>query len=268
MRPILVTAFVIVQLASAGVLVHDQTSVDLTDPVETPKQITWGIPQQPLMGGRPEGLEVPDPKLLDVTAAGFGWDGESLGSRDAWIHTKPVPVARAWRPPTRCNLTVTLKPGRVEHTLKNGQKYTPYPGDVYVRYSADRKNWSSWQLMKLGEHNGEQIPFDLSIGVPKADRLEYDRMINDFQQQDVPWKSDESAAAKWIDERDPAFFDKHIPYVGYVEFLIETGLSGGERLKSIDIGWSYAISGIHYPPNDNTAYSSENNPWSFRRDAR
>lgn len=265
-RTLAVIAFLISSQASAGVHISDRLAIDLTDAEQARSVITWGIRQQPLFGGRPEGLDVPDPKLLNVTDAGFGWDGEANSHRDAWIKTKPIPVAYEWRPPTRCPISVVVKPGRAERTTSTGTKYRPYVGDIYARYSADRKNWSSWHQFKRNSTTDEEVAFNVSLGVPHADRLEYDRWLNEYQQLDVPWISDETAAAKWIDQQDPTYFDKHIPYIGYVELLYEAQIPGDQRIESLEISWSYAVSGLHAPPRDDDAYKADRQKWSFRRD--
>lgn len=265
-RTIAAVAFLICSHANASVLIADRLVVDLTDAKQAASLITWGMQQQPLQGGRPEGLQVPDPSLLNLTKNGFGWDGEANSGRDAWIKTNPISVAYEWRPPTRCPISVVVKPDRAERTTTNGTTYRPYAGDIYARYSADRKNWSSWHQFKQDKVTDEEAIYSASLGVPYVDRLEYDRWLNQYQQLDVPWISDETAAAKWIDKQDPTFFDKNIPYIGYVELLYEAQIQGDQRIKALEINWTYAVSGLHAPPRDDDAYQADRQKWSFRRD--
>jgi hypothetical protein len=80
---------------------------------------------------------------------------------------------------------------------------------------------------------------------------------------DVPWKSDEEAAVEWILNRDPEFFGKHIPFIGYAEFLYEGEFRGSQRIQSLKVEISYVLGGLHSPPRDEAAYKNRYVPWRY-----
>ena len=125
-----------------------------------------------------------EPKKLTVSANGLGRDGEPASSRDGWIQTKPLAVGLSWRAPSAISVRVTLRPSPAEFGLNNGQKSTPYGGDVYVRYSADLQHWSSWQVL---QHAKPQTPYEKRnpgrrfqgpVGIPRRERREYGRLLS------------------------------------------------------------------------------------------
>ena len=82
---------------------------------------------------------------------------------------------------------------------------------------------------------------------------------------DVPWRNDEEAAVKWILEKQPDFFEKQIPFIGYVEFMHEAPLYGGQRIRSLEASVFYGMGGLHSPPKDkNDKRYTEFGPWNFK----
>ncbi|MBN2585685.1 MAG: hypothetical protein JXR55_00180 [Candidatus Fermentibacteraceae bacterium] len=47
-----------------------------------------------------------------------------------------------------------------------------------------------------------------------AEREDYDALLREFAELDVPWKSYEDAACRWIVEGDPGFFENSLPFLG------------------------------------------------------
>jgi hypothetical protein len=207
---------------------------------------------------------------LTVTRDGFGFDGEVQELREAWIQTKPLALGLSWRPPYAVSVRATILPPPTEINLKNGQKFTPYGGDVYVRYSPDRKHWSSWQALQSTE---AQFPeekknpgryFSGTVRVPYRDREPYGKLLSDYSRLDVPWKSDEEAAVRWILERDADFFSKQIPFIGYIQFMFEGSLYGGQRIRSLRAQVFYGMSGLASIPKDESIQKErEGVPWRF-----
>jgi hypothetical protein len=141
---------------------------------------------------------------------------------------------------------------------------------MYVRYSPDLKHWSSWQVLERAEPQSieeKKTParyYSGTIRVSYRERSEYGQLISEYSHMDVPWKSDEEAAVQWILNRDPDFFGKHIPFIGYAEFLYEGQFRGSQRLQSLKVGISYAIGGLHAVPKDEAVYKTRDVPWRYK----
>ena len=116
--------------SQASILDIKQLQIDFTNASDARSKATWFKPGK-----------------VTVSKDGLGWDGEAVASRDGWIQTKPLAVGMSWRLPTGVSARVSIHPLPAEVVLSNGQKTTPYGGDVYVRYSPDLEHWSSWQVL-------------------------------------------------------------------------------------------------------------------------
>ena len=258
MKPLANIALACFALGCAGSargVIHDfrQISVDFTNGVSATNEATWSS-----SGG------------LSVTKDGLGWDGEAASSRDGWIQTKPLALGLSWRTPSVVSIRVAIQPPPAEITLNNGQKTTPYGGDVFVRYSSDRKHWSSWQVL---EHSTPQTPkekenpgrhFSATVRVPETERQRWGQLLSEYSRLDVPWKSDEEAAVRWILDREPDFFSKQLPFIGYVEFRFEGNFYGGQRIRSLHAEVGYGMSGLHNAPKDESIRKDrEQIPWRF-----
>ncbi|MEI8312046.1 MAG: hypothetical protein WCH98_14950 [Verrucomicrobiota bacterium] len=229
-----------------------QINIDFTDAVDAESKATWS-----------------DPDKIMVSNDGLGWDGEADSSRDGWIRTKPIALGLSWRPTSSIYVRFAIQPPPLEITLKNGQTFTPDGGDMYVRYSPDLKHWSSWQELPRSEPKSVEEKkkpgryFSGRIGVPRIEQSEYGRLVSDYSQMDVPWKSDEEAAVEWILDRDPEFFSKHIPFIGYAEFLFEGGFHGGQRIQSLKAEILYSMGGMHTRPKDEAVSKNRDVPWRY-----
>lgn len=207
------------------------------------------------------------PEILTANSFGVGWDGPVTSRRGGWIQTEPVAIAYSWRPVVGASITARIAPTAPETRVSNGQVVRPEVAELYVRYSADAKNWSSWQPLRADEaifrQTGELV-FQGALSVPNHARQAYEKLLSTYGKLDVPWASDEDAAVRWILSRNPRFFETELPFIGYVQFLYEGYFYGGRRLTkfSARIGWG--LSGIHHPPKDPSALPSTNEPWKFR----
>ena len=180
-------------------------------------------------------VEWPDKEHFTVAPAGLGWDGGASSSRDFHFITQPVAIGWSWRPTSGATLEVKMTPAPEPIKLDNGQIFTPFPGMLFVRYSPDLKNWSSWQEVSMDYkllQEKHELSFQTQLGVPNLERKEYVELLQKYMRMDVPWGSDENAAVKWILTNDPAFFQRHIPFIGYIQFLYENTLYGNQHLKA------------------------------------
>lgn len=240
--------------ADASILDFKSLAIDFTNASDAEAKATWS-----------------EPDKLAVATNGLGWDGEAASSRDGWIQTIPLALGLSWRPPYAVSVRISIHPKCTEFVLNSGQKSTPYAGDAYVRYSPDLRHWSTWQVLQPSEpqSNAEkQNPgrhFSGAIRIPYVEREEYSRLISEYSRLDVPWKSDEDAAVRWIIEKEPDFFAEQLPFMGYVQFRYEAGFYGGQRIISFKADVSYGMSGMHSAPKDKDAYKDrDSRPWSFR----
>ena len=232
----------------------DILKIDFTNPKEARKKALW----------------FPADKL-NVTKQGLGRDGEAAESRPGEIQTKPIALGHSWRTPPNIYVRVTILPPPKAILLNDGSKSTSYPGNVFVRYSPDLKNWSSWNILEHSYRKSSDKKkrnercYEGRISVTQRNRNEYYELLDKYSKLNVPWKSDEEAAVRWILKQQPKFFSKNIPFIGYVEFLFESNFYGGQRIKSFKADVSYCIPGEHYPPPQNSTYNKRSAiPWRFK----
>jgi len=133
---------------------------------------------------------------------------------------------------------------------------------MFVRFSPDARNWSNWQVLVRQAPRDRPDPKDRAdatphyvgrLAVPRRDTERYDEYLRQYRALDVPWTSDEEAAVKWILEQEPDFFERALPFVGYVQFLYEARPYGGQRLKALRFEMGWTVSGIHSPPRKGSA---------------
>ena len=208
--------------------------LDLSKPKEAAKKAEWS-----------------EPDKIKATGEGLGWGDpdDSKSSRDVWIQTKPIALGFSWRPTTVTSIKAT-----VEGAGANGL--------LYARYSADGKHWTTWQhLEESGKGPGV---FGGTLRVPYRDSARYRRLLMEYgSRDDVPWGSDEEALVKDILKREPKFFEKTTPFIGYVQFLYETQLRGGERMKGLRVNAGWTLGGLHSAPKNLDYEKGRDVPWRF-----
>lgn len=239
--------------ALASIIDFKELDIDFTDTIDAACKAAWS-----------------EPDILTITTTGLGWDGEPASLRDGWIKTLPMALGLSWRTPSAISIRVIIEPQIVEITLDNGQVTTPFQGDVYVRYSTDTVHWSTWQVLQPDDSQSSTLiqnpgrHFTGTIRVPYIEMVEYRQLLQKYATLDVPWRSDEEAAVQWIVENDPDFFERQIPFIGYIEFLYEGSFHGGQRITSFRAEVTYAMSGLHYAPDNDDYGDRDSRPWSFR----
>jgi hypothetical protein len=221
--------------------IHSNTryTLDLTDPPEAARKATWS-----------------DPKRITVTPEGLGWGGrEDQGSRDVWLQTAPVGIGLSWRPTSVASIKA-----RVERPGASGV--------LYARYSADGKHWTTWQPLEAAAPAAGKGPtevFQGTLRVPYREAARYHELRLEYaRRDDVPWGSDEEALAREVLQREPQFFERSTPFIGYVQFLYEAQLSGGQRIKGLQVDVDWWLSGKHRAPKDEAARKGREVPWRFK----
>jgi hypothetical protein len=240
---------------SQGAMIQSNVlKINFTDPNEAQKKAIW----------------FPADKL-NINSNGLGWNADPAELRPGEIQTKHMAVGVSWRPPAAMAIRVTILPPPKPILLNDGNMSTPYPGNVFVRYSPDLKNWSSWIILEHSyrkssdEKKRNERCYEGSISVTQRSRNEYFKLLENYSKLDVPWKSDEEAAVRWILKQQPDWFSKNMPFIGYIEFLFESNFHGGQRIKSFKAEISYCINGMHYPPKDKNIYNKRDSiPWRFK----
>ena len=243
-------SFVIAGIAQlhASIDGQNELTIDFTDAKDVAEKAAWSPAD-----------------MVGVTAAGLGWDGEAVASRDGWIQTKPMAVGLSWRPASSIHLRVEITPEAKPITLGNGQKTMPWAGEAFARYSPDGLHWSNWQVLVCDRKRTDARAFSGEITVPQRERREYGEFLSEYAKLDVPWKSDEEAAVGWILKRSPDFFGRALPFIGYVELLFEFPFQGGQRLTKLQASAAYGMSGVHYPPKDESVFNDrQGSPWRFK----
>jgi hypothetical protein len=233
--------------APASILSMNRYVLDLTKPDEAKAKAEWSGPER-----------------IAVTADGLGWGTPAeQGSRDVWLQTtEPFALGLSWRPTMSASLRVTVNgPG------ENGQ--------VYARYSADGKHWTTWQPLEAGPPppgtpgmpKGPTQTFRGWLRVPYRERAKYAELLQEYtRRQDVPWSSDEEALAREVVRGDPQFFAKQTPFVGYVQLLYECQLPAGRRLRGLEVEAGWGVGGLHTIPKDPATKKGRDGPWRFKAD--
>jgi len=208
-----------------------------------------------------------EPDKISISTNGLGWDGETNAIRDFWIQSIPVAIGTSWRPAQGANVLIEVAPQMKPKTILVGQSnivYFPYGGSVFVRYSPDKKHWSSWQSLEEQRDLGTNRVFHGLIGVPRIEQKKYFKLLTEYSALDVDWKSDEDAAVKWILHREPDFFEKQLPFVGYVQFRMEESLYGGQRIEKIRMQLGWAVGGMAATPKNPDVRKNRPSEWSFQ----
>ena len=210
--------------------------VNLTDAKQAQQQCAWS-----------------DPARIQVDEKGLGWGAAAdEGSRDFWLQTiKPIALGESWRPPISANVRVTID-------------HVGTAGILYVRHSPDAKNWSEWQVVPAETPTKGQS-FQGEIRVPYREQGAYRELLQAYsRREDVPWASDEEAFVKELVAKDADYFQRQKPFIGYVQFLYETQLHGGQRIAGIKAEVSWAIGGVHAVPKNPDVYKDRGGPWRFK----
>lgn len=164
-------------------------------------------------------------------------------------------------------MRVTIEPAPHEIKLPNGQRVTPWVGRTFVRFSPDRKYWTTWQPLTLSTKptlpKSAGVVFGGEVGVPRRSSVDYDKRLQAFMRMDVPWRSDEEALVKRIVASNKHYFRDHKPFVGYVQVLFEGSFYGGQRMRRVSVQTSYVVSGLHLAPKNKADYKGREGKWRF-----
>jgi hypothetical protein len=207
-----------------------------------------------------------------------------LTSKDAdvyefWIQTEPTSVGAAWRPPASVGIQIGVFGTSTFFKDRNPQLLAavaddPIEFEMFVRYSADKVHWSTWQLLGAAESCvegnsggcGRRIPFKGAmksfagtIGIPNLTLKPYNERLE-------KWKpcASEIDYWRWLEKNDPGYIEKEIPLIGYLQFRLEGQIDVRDlSLTSIKPVVSSAVSGISCSYNGGTNPSDTSGVWNF-----
>jgi hypothetical protein len=244
MKRLMIACSLLLLLSSTGavlgeILSNTSYTLDLTNAKEAAKRAKWS-----------------EPERVIVTAQGLGWgQGGEQGSRDFWLETEPIAIGLSWRPTSIAVVKATIdKPGT--------------SGLLYARYSADGKHWTTWQHLEEATPaapDGATQVFSGTLRVPYRERAPYTELRLEYaRRDDVPWSSDEEALVKDILKREPKFFEKSTPLIGYVQFLYEAQLHDNQRIKELKLEISWQVGGKHIPPKNEKDWEGRDGAWRFK----
>ncbi len=247
---LLLVLFSLSNLVYAVMMGRQELKIDFTDKTDAQTKAAWSNPDK-----------------ANITKDGLCWNERGKIYRHCWMQTVPLAVGWSWRPARAARVTAKIKP-EGKPKIYQEQEFGLPLGDMFVRYSSDKKHWSSWQVMDYTKPEGGKYPaekmFTVLIGIPQKEQEEYETYMKKYQQMDVSWGSDEEAMVKWILEQDPQFFSKNIPFMGYVQFLYETSDPEGQQITGFEAQADFAVGGLHNPPKDASIFEQRDSiPWRF-----
>ena len=213
-----------------------QFSLDFTNPTDLANKATWSSPS----------------KHIQVTEKGLTKDGPETSSAEIRIQvTEPIAVGWSWCPVRAVGIAACVNPPG-KFTFR--QNHTIFPsGELYARHSPDAVHWSDWQYFRRDipkDQNEPKQTYSGALSIPYCQRQHYQQLLRDYQKLDLPSINyTEESAVKWIFKNDPNFFEKHAPFIGYVQFLYEASLKGGDYIEAITFDMNYMAGGrLANPP--------------------
>ncbi len=115
---------------------------------------------------------------------------------------------------------------------------------MFARYSPDCKHWSSWQPLLRNEKETGTVLFKGELGVPQREREKYEQYIEKYLRKDDQPSDDEEAFVRLILEKEPDFFEHTLPFIGYIQFLVEPPAFPPWRIKGFDAEIGWGVSGL------------------------
>lgn len=244
---VLVSTFIV--NAWADMIGVKETTFDFEDSEKVNKQFKWTNPEE-----------------FKSTENGLEWVGPRSDERNVRIELKePMPVGWSWRTVGWVSVSITVQTDAPISFYSKSRQATL--STLHVRYSCDASNWTVWREVVPSndpERDTRLNVIGTRIDVPRDQFDLYQTFLSEYQRLDVDWPSDEEAAVKWIlSSKDQQFFEKYAPFIGYVQFAIETALPGSTPIRAIDLKLVYQAGGLHVKPKDKSMYEGRNGTWRF-----
>ncbi|MFA6287864.1 MAG: hypothetical protein WC661_10815 [Opitutaceae bacterium] len=193
---------------------------------------------------------------LDFTAEGLGCESASGNSFvEAWVQTNPIAVG-SYRQPWRFGGFRIEVYGFVDERW-------PLVDRVFVRHSPDRKHWTTWGQMVRSDQSKRML-FGCELAIPRTTRARYEELLAGFAKTNPPNPKFQEDAVRWILSKDPGYFEKETPFIGYVQFLIEAHVgSGSRRLKGVSVCSDSIVDELRWHLTDANRSEYEGKKWGF-----
>ncbi len=237
--------------AHCQIMVADDMNLDLTQPTDQKKVLWFNTDLWAT------------PLTLTATAQGLGWDGpHDRAPQGISIETTPLAIGLAWR--TASSVSIQAKVTALRPLPDwDGETH------LYLRYSPDYRHWSEWQDIDQTSSTkkpGTELTFEGAPAVPSVARLPYDLLLQQHQQM-TRSNDDEEGDVHWILAREPHFFENCLPFMGYIQFLFEAKIEPGQRIRSMDIRYSWGVGGLTQESRGKKGEKKQidrNGPWHFK----
>lgn len=227
-------AFIIVVFsfkAHAQIFSGDREQI-IFAPDKISKEISWS----PGFSLKESGLET---KILPINQ-----------SQDVWLQTHAFPVGVSWRPPTSVNFKIYFN-----GSITKLDSMFPIEPQIYVRYSCDKVNWSTWYKANTKDKKTEEglKIYESSILLPQAAIEKYNKLKIEWWKTSPAWSSDEHEFCEWLFQKEPDFFAKEFPFLGYVQVRLEKfSVNTSQNIKSLTVEFYSSVSGLTSPSRDNS----------------
>jgi hypothetical protein len=162
---------------------------------------------------------------------------------DAWIKSQPIPIGFEWALPTSVRVSLCVERSYVVIDRVRVPENEDYIS-CYVRYGVDKTHWSSWIPVPKKEARSEYGPeFSTSVTIPRYEWKRWPTLWAEWAKTDK--SQDMSRFFNWTEKRHPDYLDREIPFIGYVEVLVEwPGYSLGKlEVSGIKVGLGWALGG-------------------------
>lgn len=180
-------------------------------------------------------------------------------SHDVWLQTHAFPIGLSWRPPGSANFRMYFNGSLNEDSIWSKAR-------LFIRYSCDKEHWSTWyEADKTEEKNKDGLPvYKGKIWLPESSRQRYNDLMDDWLKTKPIWGSDDNEYCEWLVKREPDFFAREFPFIGYVQVRLEKGSVNNQQIKSLTIDYSWAVGGMSTIPEDKLKVrKNTDDPWFF-----
>lgn len=153
-----------------------------------------------------------------------------------WIVLPPMTVGKETRPAREALVTSTI--------ALDGIDIDEFW--VFIRHSADGKHWSSWTHVPLKSRQPGMLTFRADLRIPLAGRANYEKRMVEWVSGGGNPRDEQHLFAKWIQRRDPGFFEREIPYIRHIQFRLEIEKPrrlGLVRQVDVETHWTARIDG-------------------------
>lgn len=182
----------------------------------------------------------------DGTSATFTWsagldrrpDGIYAPARsgDNWVELPRMVVGTETRPPREALVTANIS--------LDGLDINEFW--VFLRYSADGRNWTPWVHMPLKSRQRGLLTFRSDLRIPLVARANYESRMNEWIAGGGKPRDEQHLYAKWLQRRDPAFFQHNIPFIRHIQIRMEIEKPrnlGLIRQVDVETHWTARIDG-------------------------